>query len=75
MERVLITGGSGFIGKALFDYLIEKENEVFSYDRVCLQNENMFVEGSVLDTDRLTNALKGSNANTASLTIPTSFPG
>ncbi len=34
MERTLITGGAGFLGSHLCDFLIEKGHEVICYDNL-----------------------------------------
>ena len=38
MERTLITGGAGFLGSHLCDYLIEKGHEVICIDNLSTGN-------------------------------------
>jgi UDP-glucose 4-epimerase len=70
MQRVLITGGAGFIGSALVDRLSSDGAEVVIYDnfsrgrrefvsRALTRGGVELVEGDVLDGDRLRQALDG----------------
>jgi dTDP-L-rhamnose 4-epimerase len=72
IERVLVTGGAGFIGSFLVDALIEQGHEVRIYDSlvpqvhgpdealpVYLHPEAEFIKGDVRDRDALTRALRG----------------
>lgn len=68
MERVLVTGGAGFIGSNLVEELVERGNEVVVLDDLYLGDESNlsevedeieFVKGSVLDEDDVEKALQG----------------
>ena len=41
MKKILITGGGGYVGAALSDYLVEKGYEVSVYD-LFIYGENVF---------------------------------
>jgi dTDP-L-rhamnose 4-epimerase len=73
-QKVLITGGAGFIGSHTVDALLEKGYEVTVYDNLCAQvhgpeaqkpthlsSEAEFVLGDVCDRDALHKALEGKN--------------
>ncbi len=70
--RCFVTGSAGFIGSSLTDRLLQLGHNVTGYDNLStgqisfLSNASSnphfrFVEGDLLDTSRLTNALKGSD--------------
>src|SRR5207248_9540138 len=70
MQRVLVTGGAGFIGSTLADRLVADGAEVVVYDNLSTGRSEFlstfleqpgatFVEGDVLDAERLTAALEG----------------
>lgn len=68
MEKALVTGGAGFIGSNIVEELVSRGVEVVVLDDLYLgsednlsdvRNEIEFVEGSVLETDRLDDAVKG----------------
>ena len=64
-NRVLITGGAGFIGSHLVDALLASGREVVVYDDLSMGTKDrvsagaVFVEGDVRDGDRLATALSG----------------
>lgn len=66
--KILVTGGAGFIGSHLTTQLIDKDYEVVVYDdlsrgfRKLVDQRALFVQGSVLEKEKLTNALKGADA-------------
>lgn len=73
LNKVLVTGGAGFIGSHLVDYLIEKNIEVTVFDNLSNGNEKnlaahlknqqlTFVEGDIRDKDALKSALEGVDA-------------
>lgn len=66
-RKVLITGGAGFIGSHLADFLVKKKNEVTVFDNMTsgslgfidehLGNDDFnFIEGDLLDTQELARA-------------------
>jgi dTDP-L-rhamnose 4-epimerase len=70
-ERILITGGGGFIGTHVANALLKRGHEVRAYDSLieqvhegrtfpaALSREVEFIHGDVRDGDRLARALKG----------------
>ena len=58
MKKALITGGSGFLGRAIANYLEERDYKAISFDRNPRPNTND-VKGDILDADALNNAMKG----------------
>jgi dTDP-L-rhamnose 4-epimerase len=71
-ERILVTGGAGFIGSFLVDALLEQGHDVRIYDALVpqvhgaeqalpgyLNPDAEFVKGDVRDRDALTRALQG----------------
>ncbi len=72
-ERILITGGSGFIGSNIADALLANGHEVIAYDNLstgrreflesALENPSFrLVEGDILDGGRLRETLEGVDA-------------
>ncbi len=72
-ERILITGGAGFIGSSVVDALLAAGNEVIAYDNFstgrlafldqALQQPSFrLVDGDILDAPRLTSAMEGVDA-------------
>ncbi len=62
MTRVLVTGGSGFIGQHLVSALVARNRQVRVLDLkppTCPLPEVQYVKGSVLDPDRVDDALDG----------------
>ncbi len=60
MDRILITGGAGFIGSHLAEQLISKGYKVTVYDIKPNKNKNVnYVFGDIMDYDRLRYAMKG----------------
>lgn len=68
--KYLVTGGAGFIGSHIVDYIINQGDEVIVYDNFSTghklfikhhsKNKNFkLVVGDVLDTKKLTRAMKG----------------
>ncbi len=64
-EKILITGGAGFIGSHLVDYLSNKGNEIVVFDNLStgkksnLKGETKFIEGDIRDIKALAQALQG----------------
>lgn len=56
-KNVLITGISGFVGYYLTKSLLEKEANVFGFDRVSGNNNLNIIEGDLLDTNSLAKVL------------------
>jgi UDP-glucose 4-epimerase len=69
LERVLVTGGAGFIGSNVVDALLDRGVDVLAYDNLrtgrreflqdALDRGATLVEGDVLDRARLTAAMEG----------------
>ncbi len=70
VNRIFITGGSGFIGSHAVDILISQGYEVAVYDNLSNGKRGFiehhfgesrfnFIEGDILDADKLTEALRG----------------
>lgn len=70
-KKVLITGGCGFIGSHLAEYLLQKDYEVTVFDRYNInndkgwlenskfKNEIKFILGDIRDFDSILNSIKG----------------
>lgn len=59
MAKVLVTGGSGFIGTNLIEWLLEAAHDVLNLDVKPPQNQehaSLYQQGDVLDRDGVTNA-------------------
>lgn len=72
-EKVLITGGAGFIGSNVADHLLRDGYDVVAYDNLTTGRSEFlreagshdaftFVQGDILDGDKLTEALVGVDA-------------
>lgn len=69
---ILVTGGSGFIGKHLVKYLLEKDHVVTIFDdfsnstkesiTFLLDAGAKLIEGDITDSTSITNAIKGQDA-------------
>ena len=70
--RYIVTGGAGFIGSHIVEYLAQKNHEVVIIDnlfsgkllniRPFLKNDSVtFVEGSITDLSLLTKTFKGAD--------------
>ena len=60
-KKILITGGSGFLGSHLADYLVELGHEVFIYDKnksKYLNSSQKMIVGTLDDTNKLKKLLK-----------------
>lgn len=59
--KILVTGGSGFIGSHLVDVLIEQGQDVVIYDLVapCYGQKCEYVKGDVNDLEKLVTSTKG----------------
>ena len=60
MDKVVVIGGSGFIGSHVADKLSEKGFEVFIFDLLpseWIRQDQIFINGSVLDTGSLSKAI------------------
>lgn len=62
--RILVTGGSGFIGSHLVDQLIAEGYETYIYDlrEPTYDNAFTYIKGDILDPHALTEATKGMDA-------------
>ena len=61
--KIVVTGGSGFIGSHVVDELLEQGNEVVIYDLDAPRYNQpcAFVRGDIRDTERMTQTLKGAD--------------
>ena len=60
--KVLVTGGSGFLGKSISDYFSRKGHEILIFDKnepKGLLDNQVFLEGDLFDGKKLNEALKG----------------
>ena len=57
MKKVLVCGGSGYIGGLTCDYLLESGFEVTVYDNLLYENRYLkdipFINGDIRDTEKL----------------------
>jgi UDP-glucose 4-epimerase len=62
--KIVVTGGSGFIGSHIVDELITQGHEVVIYDLDAPRYEQAcaFIRGDIRDVDRMTNVAKGKDA-------------
>ena len=63
-KNIFISGGSGFIGANLANYLVKKNYKVTVYDNFkskYLNSNAKFVKGDILDLKKLSNAISGNN--------------
>ena len=61
--KIVVTGGSGFIGSHVVDALLEQGHEVVIYDLDSPRYNQpcAFVRGDIRDTERMTQTLKGAD--------------
>ncbi len=62
MKKLLVSGGSGFFGTELIDYLLEKEASVsnFNIERPeVIRKGSRYIEGNILDYNQILKASKG----------------
>tara|TARA_A100001015_G_C14989113_1_gene712991 strand:- start:436 stop:1308 length:873 start_codon:yes stop_codon:yes gene_type:complete len=60
--KVLVTGGSGFLGKSISDYFSRNGHEILIFDKnepKELLDNQVFLEGDLFDGKKLNEALKG----------------
>ena len=60
-KKVLIIGGSGFIGKNVVNFLLKKNYKVTVYDKIKTSFDLKtvkFIKGSILDKKKLTKHIK-----------------
>ncbi|MHA2121154.1 MAG: NAD-dependent epimerase/dehydratase family protein [Promethearchaeota archaeon] len=62
--RILITGGKGFIGSKIIEFLTNLGHEIIVYDLVCKdegQGDVEYIKGDIFDSECLSDSLKGSD--------------
>jgi nucleoside-diphosphate-sugar epimerase len=64
MARIIVTGGSGFIGTNLVEYFCSKNHEVINFDIKEPKNKQFhknWIKGDILNKDQLLSCFKGFN--------------
>ena len=67
-DKILVTGGAGFIGSVISSYLLDNDYDVVVIDDLSTSNKNAldervtFYQGSIFDESILIKALTGTNA-------------
>ena len=74
MEKVLVIGGSGFLGSHVADKLSDSGFEVSIFDikpSKWIRDDQEFIEGSILDSQSLHDAIGDKTVSYTHLTLPT----
>ena len=61
MKRILVTGGSGFVGGYVYRYLCNSGYEVKNFDIVGDETDRSYIKGSILDLDEVKRAVDKAN--------------
>jgi UDP-glucose 4-epimerase len=65
MSKILITGGAGFIGSAVYKHLRKQQHEIWVYDNLSFGNrefisidDDHFIKADILDREKLMSSVK-----------------
>lgn len=74
MERILVTGATGFIGQNLVTKLRQEGVSVVGYDRILTKTDYLLIEGNFADETRFEQILRDNQIDTVYHLISTTVP-